>query len=251
MGSLFWIILFSLLGSAGAVVTAGFFLLIKKTFQEKVITGLIAYAAGALLSVAFLELLPEALGRADTRQILTVVLIGIIFFSILEKMILWRHCHDADCEEHQHAGGTLILAGDSFHNLVDGIIIASSFVISIPLGIAVGVSVIIHEIAQEIGDFGILLHSGYSPQRAILYNLISGLFTLPSALITYYYFNQSGVFLPWVMALSSASFVYIALADLMPELHRRENVRHFLKYLGMMIFGCVSVFLMIKFLPGG
>ena len=205
--------MFSLLGSVGAIITASAFLLIKENRQKSLIPCLISYASGTLLAAALLGLIPHALKQAITFQIFLSVLVGIIIFFLIEKLLIWRHCHDADCEVHG-ASGPMILIGDAFHNLTDGVVIAASFLSSIPIGIAASLSVIAHEIPQEVGDFAILLNSGYSKRRALLLNILSSLNTVPGAILAYYALGIVHTAIPYAMAISAASFLYIALADL-------------------------------------
>ena len=179
-----WIILFSLSGTAGVIIAATAFLSFSEKIQEVLIPCLIAYATGTLLSAALLGLIPHALENTDPFPILAAVLLGIILFFFLEKVVLWRHCHDIECEVHA-AAGSMILVGDTIHNLADGVIIAASFLASIPLGIIASLSVIAHEIPQETGDFAILLHSGYEKKKALFLNVMSSLSTLPAAVVAF------------------------------------------------------------------
>jgi len=247
---LFWIILFSILGSVGAVITAAAFLLSPKKVQKTLIPCLVAYATGTLLAAALLGLIPHALEHVSPFNVLFAVLIGIMLFFILEKLIIWRHCHDPHCKVHSSAG-PMILIGDAFHNLIDGVVIATSFLTSIPLGITVGLSVIAHEVPQEIGDFGILLYGGYSKRKALFLNILSSLSTLPGAILAYYALDIIHSAVPYVMAISAASFIYIALADLSPELHRRLHgklsVWSGIRQFALMILGIMTIVLILQF----
>ena len=151
-----WITFFSLLGSVGALITAAAFLSLREKIQKKLIPCLVSYASGTLLAAALLGLIPHALENTADLSILSTVLAGIVFFFLLEKLVIWRHCHDIKCEIHGIAG-PMILIGDLFHNATDGLVIAASFLISIPIGVVAAISVIAHEIPQEVGDFAILL----------------------------------------------------------------------------------------------
>jgi zinc and cadmium transporter len=176
-------------------------------------------ATGTLLGTAFLGLLPESLELAKPIAVSTTVLAGILVFFLLEKFVISRHCHAEVCEVHGQAG-PLILIGDALHNFVDGFVIAAAFLTSFPLGVAAALAVFAHEIPQEVGDFAILLDSGYLPRKAFIYNLLSALAILPGALIGYSYLAAVKAAVPYVLALSAASFIYIAMADLVPNLHR-------------------------------
>jgi zinc and cadmium transporter len=201
---------------------------------------LISYATGTLLGAAFLGLIPHSLQHIPAPPILSTVLIGIVLFFVLEKLVVWRHCHNQQCEVHSTAG-PLLLLGDAFHNFVDGVIIAAAFFASIPLGIATSLSVIAHEIPQEVGDLAILLESGYSRERAILYNMLSSLSTLPGALLAYLTLQEIERITPYIMALSAASFIYIAIADLVPSLHRHTGLGSSLRQLALMLAGIGTI----------
>ena len=244
-----WIILFSLLGSVGAILIAALFLLLKDQTRKLLVPYLIAYATGTLLTAALLGLIPHALKHISPQQTLGTVLIGIVLFFILEKILVWRHCHDSECIEHHHTTAPLILLGDAFHNAADGLVIAASFLVSVPLGIAVGLSVIAHEIPQEVGDFAILLHSGYSREKALLWNILSGLATLPVAIASYYALAEVKAAIPYVMAISAASFLYIALVDVSPELHRRFKGESGIIQVLLMIAGIATMLLIIQTHP--
>jgi zinc and cadmium transporter len=237
-----WIILFSLLGSVGAVLGAGVVLLLPKKQRKFLVTNLISYATGTLLGAVFLGLVPKALAESSSPGILVWLLWGILFFFLMEKLVLWRHCHMPECEVHASAG-PLLLIGDAFHNFTDGVIIAGAFLLSIPLGIATGLAVISHEIPQELGDFAILLESGYSHSRAFLYNTGSALATLPGALLGYYFLGHMMQAVPYILLVGAASFLYIALVDLTPYLHRRFGLADSLLQLGLILAGIATIWL--------
>ncbi|MGA9395522.1 MAG: ZIP family metal transporter [Azonexus sp.] len=223
MSPIWQALFFGLLGSVGAMGAAALLLLSPDTMRQRLLPYLLSYATGTLLGAAFLGMLPKALEKTPPLAITGTVLAGIVAFFVLEKLIVWRHCHDQDCEVHGHEGGTLILLGDSFHNFVDGVVIAAAFLTSPTLGIATALAVIAHEIPQELGDFAILLNSGLSKTRAIFYNLISSLTTLPGVLMGWYWLDEARHAIPFVLAISAASFIYIAVADLVPGLHRQSG----------------------------
>ena len=194
------IIGFSFLGSVGAISLASAYLLFPEKIRHSIVPCLISYATGTLLGAAFLGLLPHAMSHAQPTPVLAVVLAGIIGFFVLEKIVVWRHCHDGECEVHGRAGA-LILVGDAFHNFVDGVTIAAAFIASIPVGIATGLAILAHELPQEVGDFAILLESGYTRRQAILYNILSGLSTFPGALLAYFLLTATQRLTPYVMAM--------------------------------------------------
>jgi zinc and cadmium transporter len=217
-----WIVAFSLVGSVGAVAGAALFLAFPERTQKALVPNLVGYAVGTLLAAAFLGLLPRALEQAPPASVMASALFGMVLFFVLEKLVLWRHCHLEECETHT-AVAPLILVGDAFHNFVDGIVIAAAFLSSIPLGIATAIAVTVHEVPQEVGDFAILLHSGYPRRRALVWNTLSSLATLPGAILAYYSLTAASGAVPFVLAVSAASFIYIAAADLIPGLHRQER----------------------------
>jgi len=230
MTVLAWIVAMSLLGGVLSVAIAAVFALTART--EWVPT-LISYAIGALLGAAFLEVFPHAVEHGGgARATAAIVLLGILVFFVLEKLVLWRHCHDERCEGHEaqpartdHGrSGLLILVGDTFHNFVDGVLIAAAFMQDVSLGIVTAIAIIAHEIPQETGDFLILLHSGYTRARAFAYNLLSSLATLIGAVLAYFAFSAIQTAVPVFLALAAASMIYVAVADLIPGLHRRPEL---------------------------
>jgi zinc and cadmium transporter len=235
-----WIVAFALLGSVGAAAGAALLLVFPTAVRQALVPALIGYATGVLLGAAFLGMIPNALARTPGSAILASVLAGIVLFFMLEKFVLWRHCHDGRCEAHGQAG-PLILIGDAFHNFVDGVVIAAAFLVSLPLGIATALAVIAHEVPQEVGDFAILLDSGYSRPRAFWLNTLSSAATLPGALASYFWLAQTTAAIPYILALSAASFIYIALADLIPALHRKRAPASSLLQLALLLAGIGSI----------
>ena len=243
-----WITFFSLLGSLGALVTAAAFLLLREKIQKFLIPFLVSYATGTLLTAALLGLISHALKDTANLPILSTILAGIVIFFLLEKLVIWRHCHDVECEIHGIAG-PMILIGDLFHNATDGLVIAASFISSIPLGLAAGISVIAHEIPQEVGDFAILLHGGYTKRKALLLNALSSLSTLPVAILAYYALEIVRSAIPYVMAFSAASFLYIALTDLYPQLHQKREFRSAIQQFLMILAGIGTMVFFLQFHP--
>ncbi|MBE9536152.1 MAG: ZIP family metal transporter [Proteobacteria bacterium] len=228
------------MGSVGAILLAAFLLLFPEKVRQLFIPSLISYASGTLLGAAFLGLIPSAIEQISPSSALTTVLVGMVIFFILEKFILWHHCHEVSCEARQ-AMGPLLLIGDALHNFVDGVIIAATFVISVPMGIGTALAVTAHEVPQEVGDFAILLDSGYSKKRAFIYNLLSSLSTLPGAILAYVYLKDLHSVIPYVMALSAASFIYIATVDLIPRLHRQTTLWDSVRQLVLMLAGIGTI----------
>lgn len=248
-----WIILFSLVGGVLSVLAASLMLILPERFRQRILPHLISFATGALLGAAFLALLPDAiLNRqgADVHTITLTVLLGILVFFLLEKMVLWRHCHAAHCEAHvpapepahTHHAGTLILIGDALHNFVDGVIIAAAFLVDMHLGIVTALAVAAHEIPQEVADFAVLLESGFTRQRAFFYNILSSLSTVLGATLAYISLVQVQQFLPYVLALAAASFIYIAVADLIPGLHKRTQLQATLQQIALITAGVIIIY---------
>jgi zinc and cadmium transporter len=209
----------SLLGGLGGLLVASGVLLIEDSARNRLIPWLVSYAVGALLGVSMLVLLPEAIELLPASHVFTTLLSGILLFFILEKLVLWRHCHTHDCEVHD--GSVVpILVGDAFHNFVDGAAVATAVLTSVPLGVSTALAVAAHEIPQEVGDFAILLHAGYSRKRALLLNVLSALSSAVGATVAWMAFGWVPQLLPYCLALAAASFLYVAMADLIPGLHR-------------------------------
>jgi zinc and cadmium transporter len=243
-----WIILFSILGSLGAMTAAATFLLFNEKTQKFLVTILISYATGTLLTVALFGLIPEAIEGAghETHTVMLFVLGSILFFFFLEKIIIWRNCADEECDVHGIAAGPIVLIGDAFHNFTDGLVIAAAFLTDFTIGLAVGFAIIAHEIPQETGDFGILLHSGFSKKKAYLYNALSSISTIPASIIGYFVLGAISEIVPYVLAISAASFLYIALTDLTPELHKKLGIKHGLRQLLLIILGITTMILIIS-----
>ena len=237
-----WILGFSVLGSLGAIAGAAAVLLFPEAVRKRWLPDLVSYATGTLLGAAFLGMIPTALDQAATRTVTGTVLAGIVLFFVLEKLVLWRHCHQHDCVAHSRPA-PLILFGDAFHNFVDGAVIAAAFLSSIPLGVATSLAVIAHEVPQEVGDFGILLDSGYSVRRALLLNVAASGASLIGGFGAYFLLNQIESLLPYVMAISAASFIYIAASDLIPGLHRESSPRHAVQQVLLLIAGAGTIWL--------
>jgi zinc and cadmium transporter len=230
MGTVAWISAASFGGSLLSLALAS---LIAFSARASWIPALISFAIGALLGAVFLDILPHAFAQADQlRPVAATILGGILAFFVLEKLVLWRHCHVEDCEAHDHHGaandhgrsGLMITIGGGFHNFVDGILIAAAFLESTQLGIVTAAAIIAHEIPQEIGDFVILLHSGYGKAAALTMNALSGLAMLAGALLGYLALHAVQAWIHTALALAAASMIYVAVADLIPGLHRRPEL---------------------------
>jgi zinc and cadmium transporter len=251
-----WIVVFSLVGGVLSVLLAALFLLVPGGLRQRLLPHAVSFAIGALLGAAFLALLPHAIAdqtRLDFHEIGLTVLLGILMFFLLEKMVLWRHCHSDHCEAHtpheafdkgsKRSTITLILFGDGLHNFVDGILIAAAFLTDIHLGVVTSIAVAAHEIPQEVGDFAILLHSGLTRIRALVMNVISSLSTLIGALLAYYSLQSTMMVIPYVLAIAASSFIYVAMADLLPGLHKRTELRQTVMQMVLIICGVAVIYL--------
>ncbi len=214
-------LLLSLLGSFGGLLVASSLLLFNDDARRRLVPWLVSYAVGALLGVALLALLPEALEELKPTAVFGTLLLGIMVFFVLEKLVLIRHCHTDECHVHG-ATATLVLVGDAFHNFVDGAIIATAVMTSVPLGINTAMAVAAHEIPQEVGDVAILLAAGYSRKKALILNIVSGASGIVGALLAFAAVSVLPNVRPYVLAFSSASLLYIAMSDLIPDLHRGQ-----------------------------
>ncbi|MBA4337018.1 ZIP family metal transporter [bacterium] len=240
LGSVFIVSLISLLGAITIVIK-------QKTIKHFLIF-LVSFAAGAMLGDVFLHMLPEmAQEGALNLKSSFLILVGIGIFFILEKIIHWRHCHLTATKEHTHPLAFMNLVGDATHNFIDGILIAGSYMLSFPIGIATTIAVILHEIPQEMGDFGVLLHSGMKPKKALMLNFLSALTAVLGALFILLIgekIDVTGVIVP----ITIGGFLYIANADLIPELHKETKVSHSLIQLLTFSIGVAIMFSML-FLP--
>jgi zinc and cadmium transporter len=209
----------SLLGSCGGLLVASSLFLFSDSTRARLVPWLVSYAVGALLGVALLALLPEALAALPPPAVFGTLLAGIVIFFVLEKLVLLRHCHTDECEVHG-ATAPLVFIGDAFHNFLDGAIICTAVMTSVPLGINTAIAVAAHEIPQEVGDVAILLASGYSRSRALMLNVVTGLSGIAGALVAFAAVEMIPGMRPFVLAISAASLLYIAMSDLIPDLHR-------------------------------
>ena len=266
MSILAWIIASTLFGGTLSVLFAA---MLTLNTRDSWMQMLVSYAIGALLGAAFLNALPEALELSgNPAQMTATVLFGILLFFTLEKLVLWRHCHAAECELHDpahgaaivapgvtppiHGGGhhhdngrsgMMVMVGDTFHNFVDGILIAAAFMADIQLGIVTAIAIIAHEIPQEAGDFLILLNSGYTRRQALLFNLLSSAATLLGGLSTYFMLQDMNHFIPSLLGLAAASMIYVAMSDLIPGLHKRPEIGATIQQVALITLGIASIWI--------
>lgn len=216
---------------------------------------LVSYAIGALLGAVFLEILPHAFELTkNIEHMASTIMLGILLFFVLEKLVLWRHCHGDECEVHSphddHGrSGMMIMIGDTFHNFVDGIIIAAAFMANFQLGAVTSLAIIAHEIPQEVGDFLILLHSGYTKRQALIFNLFSSLATIVGGVVAYFALQSLREWVPFVLGIASASMLYVAVADLIPGLHKRPELRATVQQVTLIGLGIGTIWL-TEFLLG-
>ncbi len=255
MTLLLLIIIFTAIGGVLSVMAAAVFLLLPEKHQETILPHGISFSIGALLAVAFWGLIPHAFEKIEPTQFQNLsgtILVGILSFFILEKLLIWRHCHHGGCDAHNEgheshelkdhqAAGTLILVGDAIHNFVDGILIAAAFLTNPNLGIVTSLAVAAHEIPQEVGDFAILLKSGYGKKKAIFYNILSSLTTIIGGILAYFSLENLHDKLPYLLALAASSFIYIAVADLIPSLHKKTDIKTSLEQIALIIMGVVLI----------
>lgn len=220
-----------------------FTLSLKQEFLQKILLKLVALSSGALLGGAFLHLMPEGLEMMPSNKFFAIVLITLVVYLIIEKLLHWHHCHAGpQCPQH-HIMGYMNLFGDAIHNFIDGMIIASTFVISVPLGITASLAIILHEIPQEIGDFGVLLYSSFSRAKALWANFLVSLMAIAGGIIGWALFSHIENITKYLLPIASAGFLYIALSDILPELRKEQKMSKFLWSLLFMFIGIGLLFL--------
>lgn len=237
--TLFWIIGAALAGGAVSLLLAA---AVTYSLLAAWLPRMVSYSVGVLLGAAFLSLLPEAFeGSADAHTSFGVVLAGILAFFVLEKAALWRHVHEHDHLGMRKPSGMLILVGDAFHNFVDGVLIAAAFLADLKLGIATTLAIMAHEIPQEVGDFAVLLAAGYDKSRALLLNLAASLASVAGGVIGYFMLEGAQAMVQYALLLAAACFIYIAVADLIPGMHRQSGAREIGWQLALVTIGIATV----------
>jgi zinc and cadmium transporter len=247
--SLAWALGLTLAGSLGGALVASALLLVNDRLRVQLVPWLVSYAVGTLLGVALLVLLPEALENLPPRAVLGSLLAGIMLFFLLEKLVLWRHCHTHDCEAHGMAA-PMVIIGDAFHNFLDGVMIGAAVRTSVPLGISTALAVATHEIPQEIGDMAILLQAGYSRRKALVLNLLSGASAVLGALVAVLALEWVPDITQYVLSVAAAGFLYVAMADLIPDLHRGRIDATTLRQLALALAGIGTVVGLNAFVGG-
>lgn len=231
----------SLISLIGVITLA-----VREKFLKAILFSLVAFSAGALIGGAFLHLIPEAIEKASPDIVFIFVISGFVLFFLLEKYFYWRHCHDGIC--HTHTFTYLNLIGDALHNFIDGLVIAGSFAVSDSVGIFTTYLVIIHEIPQELGDFGVLVYGGFSRQKALFYNFLTALTAFIGAIAGYILSHKIHNFSSILLALTAGGFIYISSADLVPEIHKETDARKSGLSLAFFFLGIITM-LALKKLP--
>lgn len=219
-----------------------FTLSLKEEFLKKYIFIFISLAVGALLGDAFIHLIPEALESEIGSTLASILIItGILIFFILEKFLHWHHHGEDQGEEGIHPAGRLMLFSDGMHNFIDGIILGVSFMVSVPVGIATTIAIVLHEIPQEVGDFAVLLHSGYEKKRALWLNFLSALCAVLGVLLSFVLKEAGEIFILWILPIAAGGFIYVAVADLIPELHKTKEAKHSLFQIIAVVAGVLAM----------
>jgi zinc and cadmium transporter len=253
MTILSWILVTTIAGGLLSILAAAALALNAKASQ---IPMLISYAVGALLGAVFIEIIPHAFGMAESLERMAMtILFGILGFFVLEKLVLWRHCHEEECEAHVHGvpahdhgrSGTMIVIGDTFHNFIDGVLIAAAFMTSVELGIVTSLAIIAHEIPQEVGDFLILLHSGFSKKTAMLLNLASSAAMVVGGVLAYFALQSVQEWIPTLLGLAASSMLYVAVADLIPGLHKRPELKATAQQVILIGCGIATIWMVAEF----
>lgn len=257
MSTLTLIILFTALGGAVSATLAGAFLLLPEAVRHRLVPHLVSFATGALLGAALLALVPHAVdgaGPGNTHLVGLALVVGILLFFVLEKMVLWRHCHDDHCEGHvpthvqrDRGSASLILWGDGFHNLLDGVLIAAAFMTDLHLGIVTAIAVFAHELPQEVGDLAILLQGGMGRLQALVMNVAVSLASVVGGVIAWFALSDALHLLPYALAVAASSFLYIAVADLIPGLHRKLDAGSSVKQVALIVLGMAVIFFSHRF----
>ena len=247
MPILTWILAATVVGGILSVIAAAAFALRARPTQVPM---LISYAIGTLLGAAFLEILPHAFELSPSAErVCVTVLIGILGFFVLEKLMLWRHHHDEDGEpgdlphgQNDHGRiATMVIIGDTFHNCVDGVIIAGAFLVSVELGVITALAIITHEVPQEVGDFLVLLHSGYSKRQAFAFNVLASSAMAVGGILAYYGLRAVHEWIPLLLGIAAASMIYVSVADLIPGLHHRREARTTVHQVLLMVAGIATI----------
>lgn len=248
MNLFLYIIVFTVIGGVLSLL-GGLLLITRPKFANSISHLLSSFAAGALLGTAFFDLLPESIHESTPEAVFTGVLVGILVFFLIERFLHWSHHHSSDLEIIKGKPVvSLIVVGDTIHNFIDGIAIAATFLVSIPLGIVTAIAVGAHEIPQEIGDFGILLKEKVRRKKIIMINVFSALASILGAILMFTFRDAGASIIPVVLPITAGFFIYIALSDLIPEIHHENRKGFAVKETAMLILGVVTIYVVITVL---
>ena len=250
--ALYWIIGVSFAGGLTSLLLAS---IIFKEAKSALANNLVSLAVGTLLAASFLEIIPHAMEASNNnfRAISSIVLIGILVLFILEKLLIWRHCHGSHCHKHsecdtqskqskQNGNSGIIVIGDLFHNFVDGILIASAFLVDIKLGLITAISMLLHCLPQEMSIFSVLLHQGLSKFKAYMWNIASSFATLLGGLLSFYILSIMENLVPYVLAIAASSMIYVAISDLIPDLHEKTDTKDSIKQISFILLGVAIIY---------
>jgi len=258
MPLLSWIILFCLVGGGLSVLFASMLLLLSDNHRTRLIPHFVSFAIGTLLGAAFLGLLPHALESVqgiEPHNVMLTVLVGLLSFFLLEKLVLWRHCHSTHCEahgvdtphddghHHKASTGSLLVIGDVLHSFVDGVLIAAAFMTNILLGVVTSLAIAAHEIPQQISNFIVLLQGGRKTKSALVLNMFSSVGTVVGGVVAYYSLHNMQHVLPYILAVAASGFIYIAVSDLIPGLHKRTAPIEIVQQMTLISIGTVLMYL--------
>lgn len=253
MSLLGYIIVFSFIGSVVSLL-GGVLLLFREKFAKRTSHLMASYAAGTLLATAFWDLIPEANESAEVlgigKGVYLWILIGILAFFFLERFIKWFHHHHEHEAVDRKQTVALIMTGDTIHNFIDGVAVAATFMTSVPLGIVTSLAVAAHEIPQEIGDFGLMLHRGLNRKKILLFNMFSALAAMLGAVLTYFAGDLINGLLPFFLALTAGFFIYIAASDLIPEIHEESKYRLAILESSLLVLGVMTIVILVSILEG-
>ena len=251
--ALYWII-----GTcfAGGLISLFFAVIIFKNASNTLITNMVSLAVGTLLTTAFLEIIPHAMELSkDFHDTSFIILIGILALFILEKLLIWRHCHGVNCESHslekemnQNKRGSIIVGGDLFHSFVDGVLIASAFLVNINLGLVTAFSIIAHCLPQEMSNFSVLLDSGFTKFKAYMFNIASSVATLIGALLSFYILSMMNHLIPSILALAASSMIYVSVSDLIPDLHKKTETKESIRQILLIAVGVLIIYIIHSYL---
>lgn len=241
--NIFIIVIALFLASIGCLILASLMLLLQDKDLDRVSTYFLYVASGILLGAAFLGMVPKAIMLAEPAKVTGFILIGILFLFMLEKIVLWRNCGNKDCDRHSNASSSVALIGDAFHHVINGIVITSSFLVSLEVGVMVSISVVFHEIPKSLGDLSILIRDGLTRQKAFWYKALSVSTALIFWIIAYFLSNSIKVIIPYVLAFSAASFLYLSMAQLIPEMHRKTSLNDSVSQILLVLIGIAIIYM--------